>query len=294
MLFPRHHSEKCVVPNSHQTQALSGTGVRDLHSGVREECLVTRTNTLVTETRVENTFAGAGESSTSERPLKIQKIELPHKSNNLILPASGKEVIRKLVKVDSHFSKKENRVSPVREINCSLINNNRKASNIVSQIHSPSFPNQIIFTNSNDATKPKLTNFKTSAKLVPSSVVKETDGLTEASPTDVGSSVPKVLCVGKGVTIIEVKVPALTPCHTATSSNNSGNLMASGAGNRVSVPSRPVVRKQVCSPPGRVYRIGMGDSAAGSVGAGNLYRAVQVGTVIKLVPLCNNSPSITN
>jgi hypothetical protein len=292
MLFPGHHSEKCVVPNSPQSQAVSGTGVRDLHSGVKEECLDTHTNTLVTEMRVENTFAAAGESSTSERPLKIQKIELPHKSNNLILPASGKEVIRKLVKVDSLFPKKENHVSRVREMNCSSIDDSRKASNTVLQVHSPSFPNQINFTNLNDAAKPKLTHFKTSAKLVPSSHVKETGGLNEASPTNVSSSVPKVRCVGKGVTVIEVKVPALIPCRTVPS-NNSGNLMASGAGSNVLVPSRPVVRKQVCSPPGYVYRIGTGGSAAGTVGAGNIYRAVQVGTVIKLVPLCNNSLSIT-
>jgi hypothetical protein len=292
MLFPGHHSEKCVVPKCHQSQAVSGTGVRDLHRGVEEECLDTHKNTSVTEMRVENTFSGSGESSTSERPLKIQKIELPHKSNNFILPASGKEVIQKLVKVNLLFSKKENHVSRVKEMNSSFIGNSRKASNTVSQVHSPSFPNQINFANSNDAAKPKLTHFKTSAKLVPCSRVKETDGLNEASPTDVGSSVPKVLCVGKGVTIIEVKVPALTPCHTVPS-NNSGNLMASGAGSNVSVPSRPVVRKQVCCPPGYAYRIGTGGSAAGTVGAGNVYRAVQVGTVIKLVPLCNNSLSIT-
>jgi hypothetical protein len=122
--------------------------------------------------------------------------------------------------------------------------------------------------------------------------MKENDGLTEASSTDVGSSVPKVLRVGKGVTIIEVKVPTLTPCHTVAS-NNSGNSMASGAGNNVLVPSQPVLPKQVFFPSGYVYKIGTGGSAAGSVGGGKIYQAVQVGTVIKLVPLCNNSLSIT-
>lgn len=288
-LFPRHHSETCVVPKNHQTQAVSGTGVRDLHSGVKEECLDSHTNTVVTEIKNENTFAGVEDLSTLERPLKIQKIELLHKSKNLFSPASGKEVIQKLVKVDSLLSKKENHVSPMREMNCSFIDNNRNASNTVSQRHSPSFPNQINFTNSKDASTPKLPRFQTSAQPVLSSHVTEIDGSTEASSTDVGSSVPKVLCIGKGVTITEVKLPALTQCHTVTR-NNSGNLMASGAGNNVLPPSQPVVPKQVCSPSGYIYKIGMVGSAAG---AGNIYQAIQVGTVIKLVPLCNNSLSIT-
>lgn len=285
MLFPRHDSEKCVVPKSHQTQAVSGTGVSDLHSGVKEECLDTHTNTLVVEMKNENMFTGAEESGSLERPLKMQKIELFHKSKNLVLPVSGNEVVRKLAKVDSLLSKKENHVSPTREMNCSFIDNSRKASNAVSQIHSPSVPDQINFTNPNDATTPKLPHLKTSAQPVPSFHVKETS-------TDVGSSVPKVLYIGKGVTVIEVKLPALTPCHTVPS-NNSGNLMASGAGNNVLVPSHPVVPKQVSFPSGHVYKIGMGSSAGGSVGGGNIYQAVQVGTVIKLVPLCNNSLSIT-
>jgi hypothetical protein len=180
----------------------------------------------------------------------------------------------------------------MREMNCSFIDNSRKASNTVSQVHSPSVPNQINFTNPNDATTPKLPHFKTSAQPVPSSHVKETDGLTEASSTDVGSSVPKVLCIGKGVTVIEVKLPALPPCHTVPS-NNSRNFVASGAGNNVLLPSQPIVPKQVSFPSGHVYKIGTGSSAAGSVGGGNIYQAVQVGTVIKLVPLCNNSLSIT-
>jgi len=292
MLFPRHHSENCVVPKSHQTQAESGTGVRDLHSGMKEECLATCTNTVVIEMKNENTFAGAEESSTLERPLKIQKTELLHESKNLILPASGREVVRKLVKVDSLLSKKENHVSPMREMNCSFIDNNRKASNSVSLICSPSVSNQIGFTNSNDATTPKLPHFETSAQPVSSSHAKETDGLTEASSTDVGSSLPKVFCIGKGVTVIKVKLPALTPCRTVPS-NNSRNLMASGAGKSVPVPSRPVIPKQVFSPSGYIYKFGTGDSAAGSAGGGNVYQAVQVGTVIKLVPLCNNSLSIT-
>jgi hypothetical protein len=246
---------------------------------------------VVTEMKNENTFARAEESTTLERPLKIQKIELLSKSKNLILPVSGNKVLRKLVKVNSLLSKKENHVSPMREMNCSFIDNSRKASNTVSQIHSPSVPNQINFTNSNDATTPKVPHLKTSAQPVPPRHVNETDGLTEASSTDVGRSVPKVLCVGKGVTIIEVKLPALTQCHTVPS-NNSGNLMAIGAGNSVVVPSRPLVPKQVCSPSGYVYKIGRGGSAAGSVGGGNIYQAVQVGTVVKLVPLCNNSLSI--
>lgn len=292
MLFPRHHSENCVVPKSRQTQAVSGTGVSDLHSGVKEECLATHTNTVVIKMKNENTFAGAEESSTSERPLKIQKMELLHKSKNLILPVSGKEVVRKLVKVDSLLSKKENHVSPMREMNCSFIDNDRKASNTVSLIQSPSVSNQIGFTNSNDATSPKLPHFKTSAHPVSSSSAKETDGLTEATSTDVGSSVPKVFCIGKGVSVIEVKLPALTPCHTVLS-NNSKNLMVSGGVKSVPVPSQPVVPKQVFSPSGYVYRFGTGDSAVGSVGGGNIYQAIQVGTVIKLVPLCNNSLSIT-
>lgn len=291
-LFPRHHSEKCVVPKSHQPQAVSGTGVRDLQNGVKEECLDTHTNTVVTEMENENTFAGAEESSTSERPLKIQKVELLDKSKNLILPFSGNIVIRKLVKVDSHLSKKEDRTSPMREVSCSVIDNNRKASNTVSRIYSPSVPNQINFTNLNDATIAKPSHFRTSAQPVPSSDAKEIDGLTKASSTDVGSSVPKVVCIGKRVRIIGVKLPALTPCHTVPS-NNSGNLMANGAGNNVVVPSRPVIPKQICFPSGYVYKIGKGSSAAGSVGGGNIYQAVKVGTVIKLVPLCNNSLSIT-
>jgi hypothetical protein len=293
MLFPKYHSEKCVVPKSHQTQAVSGTGVRDLHIAVKEEGLDTHRSTVVIEMKNENTFAGSEESSMLERPLKVQKIELLNKrNNNLISPASGKEVTRKLVKVDSLLSKKENHLSPMREMNCSFVDDNRKASNTVLQIHSPSVPNQINFTNSNDATTPQQPHFKTPARPVPSSHVKETDGLTEASSTDVGKSVPKVLCVGKGVTIIEVKLPPLTQCHTVPS-NNYGNLMASGAGNNVLVPSQPVVPKQGCSPSSYVYKIGTGGSAEGSVGGGNIYRAVQVGTVIKLVPLCNNSLSIT-
>lgn len=294
MLFPSHHLGNCVVPKGHQTQSVSGTGVSDLHSGVKvkEECLGTQTNAVVVEMKNENTFAGAEGSSTLERPLKIRKMDLFHKSKNLILPVSGKEVARKLVKVEPLLSKKENHISPMREMNCSFIDNNMKASNTVSQIHSPSVSNQISFTNSSDASTPKLPHFKTSAQPVPSSHVKETDALTEASSTGVGSSVPKVLCIGKGVTVIKVKLPALTPCHTVPS-NNSGNLMAIGAGNGVLVPSQTVVPKQVCTPSGYVYKIGTGNSAVGLVGGGNIYQAVQVGTVIKLVPLCNNSLSIT-
>jgi len=291
-LFPRHHSENCVIPKSHQTLAASGTGVGDLHGGVKEDCLATDTNTVVIKMKNENKFAGAEESSTLERPLKIQKMELLHKSKNLILPTSGKKVVRKLVKVDSLLSKKENHGSPTREMNRSFIDSNRKVSNTVSLIPSPSVSNQISFTNSNDATTPILPHFKISAQPVSSFHVKETDGLTEASSTDVGNSVPKVFCVGKGVTVIEVKLPALTPCHTVPS-NNSRNLTASGAGTSALVPSRPVVPKQVFSPSGCVYKFGTGDSAAGSAGVGNIYRAVQVGTAIKLVPLCNKSLSIT-
>ena len=283
MLFPRHHSETCILPKSQQVQAVSGTGVRDLHSGVKEECLDIHTNTV----KNGNRLAGADELSTLERPLKIQKIELPHKSNNLNLPSSGKEVIQKLEKVHSLLSKKENHVSPMREMNCYFIDNNRQPSNTVSHIHSPSVANQIDFTNSNDANTPKLPHFKTSTQPVPSSHAKETDGLMEVPSTHVGSSVPKVLCIGKGVTIIEMKLPALTQCQTVPS-NNSGSLMASGADNRVLVPSQPV-----CSPSGYIYKIGTGGSAAVSVGGGNIYKAVQVGTVIQLVPLCNNSLSST-
>lgn len=203
------------------------------------------------------------------------------------------KVIRKLVKVESHLSKKQNSVVlPMREMNCSLINNNSKAPNPISQIQSALIADQINYAKSNDATTPKLPHFKISAQHVQSSYVEETDGFSEASRTDVGSSVPKVLCVGKGVTIIEMNLPALTQCLTVPS-NNSGNVTASAVGNSVLVPSQPVAPKQVCSPSGYVYQIGTGGSASGSVPGGNVYRAVQVGTVIQLVPLCNNSLSLT-
>jgi hypothetical protein len=282
-LFPRHNSEKCVVPKGNQAQAVSGTEVRDFPSRVKEECLDTHTNTLVIDMKNENKNAGMEGSRTLDKPLEAKKIKLLHTSNNLILPASGKKLIT-LVKVHSLPSKKENHISPMREANCSFIDNNRKASNTVSQIHSPSITSQIDFTNLNDATTQKLPHFKPSAQPVPTSHVKETDGLT-----DVGSSVPKLLCIRKGVTVIDMKLPALTQWRTVPS-NNSGNLMAGGAGNKVFVPAQPVVTKQVCS--GFVYKIGTGGSAAGSASAGKIYQAVQVGTVIQLVPLCNKSLSL--
>jgi hypothetical protein len=284
-LFPRHHSEECVVPKGHQTQAVSGTEVRHVPSWVKEKSLDTDTNTVVIDMKNENTNTGMEGSSTLERPLQVKKIKLIRTSSNLILPTSGKKLMT-LVKVHSLPSKKENHITPTRETNCSFIDGNGKASNTVPQIHSPSITSQIDFTNLNDATTQKLPHLRPSAQPAPTSHVKETNGLT-----DVGSSVPKVLCMRKGVTVIDMRSPALTQCRTVPS-NGSGNLMAGGAGNKLFVPARPVVPKQVCSPSGYVYKIGKGGGTAGLASGGKIYQAVQVGTVIQLVPLCNNSLSL--
>lgn len=294
-LFPRHHSETCVVPASHQAQMISGTRDRDLLSEVKEECFDSHTSTVFMEVKNESMFAGTKESNTSERPLKVQKIGLLHKSNSLNFPVTGTEVkvIRKLVKVESPLSKKENRVVlPVREVTCSVVNNNSKASIPVPQIQLPFIANQINFANLDDATTSRLPHFKISPQPVQSSHVKETDGLNEASSTHVSSSVSKALCIGKGMTIIEMKLPTLTQCHTVPS-NNSGNVPASGVCNSLVVPSQPVVPKKVISPSGYIYQIGTGGSASGAIPGGNVYQVVEVGTVIQLVPLCNNALSLT-
>jgi hypothetical protein len=288
-LFPRHHSETCLVPMSHHARAESFTGDADIHSGVKEGGLDSHMNTAFTEVKGEDTIVGMKGPSSLERPLKIQKTGLLHKSNNLNFPVSGKKVkvIRKLVKVGSLLSKKENHVLPMGEMNCSVIDNSIRASNAVSQVQSPLIINQTSF-----ATTPERPHFNISAQPVQSSHVEEPDGLHETSSTDVGSSVPKALCIGKGVTVIEMKLPGLTQYHTIPS-DNSVNVMVSRVDNSIWVPSQLVLPKQACPPVGYVYQIGTGGNTSGSVPDGNIYQAVQVGSVVQLVPLCNNSVSLT-
>jgi hypothetical protein len=299
---------------NHQPQPMLGISGIDLDINVTEECLDSHTNGV--STKLENTdiFAATEESDTSEAPLKVLKMEgLIQKSNILNLPGSGKELkmTRKLVKVASLetqlLSKEKEQIVPSsREVNCLIIHDMNRVSNPVAEvkpltqsIQSTSVQNMrdsAVWNGASfiDTTEPKLLHMKPlSQNIQSSSHMKESDGslhsFKEVSSTNAGSIVPKVLHVKKGMKVIEFQLPVLTQCHTVPN-NQSKIVMPNGVGNIVLVPSLPVFPKQVGTSSGSVQQIGAGGSASGMVG--KMYQAFQVGSVIQLVPMCNNSVSL--
>jgi hypothetical protein len=313
-LFPRHHSDSCIVEMSEQPQLVSGVSDTDLHVGVKEECLNSSTNGVSAEMQNTEVFRTEKESNT----LKIQKMGgLLHKSNILNLQGSGRElkVIRKFVKLAPLevplFTKKENQVVLTsRDVDCSIIHDMNRSSNDDSgvkpstqSIHSPSVSNRADSAVLNEApfvdtTMPKPLNLKPfSQSIQSSSHIKLADGVLHSlnegsgSTMNVSNIVPKVKHVKKGSTIIELKVPALTQCHILPN-NNSGIVIAGKNGDSMLVPSLPIVPKQTGNPASPVEQIDAGGSAAGTPPVAKLYRAIHVGSVVQLVPLCNNSMSL--
>jgi hypothetical protein len=110
--------------------------------------------------------------------------------------------------------------------------------------------------------------------------------MNEASATNVGSIVPKVLHVKRGTTVSELKLPALTQCNILPN-NNSGNVTANRIGDGMLVPSL-LVPEQI----GNLASIDESGSAAGTSPVPELYKAVRIGSVVQLVPLCNNYVSL--
>lgn len=307
-LFPRHHSDSCIIEMSQQPQLVSGISDTDFHIGVREDHLDSHINGVPAETKNTNFSQAAEESNT----LKTQKIGgLLHKSNILNLPVSRKElkVTRKLVRVAPLeaplFSKKEYQVVLTsRDMNCSIVHDmngyssdNAGVKPSSQSIQSPSVSNMADSPVLNEAafidtTVPKPLHLNPFLKYIQSSShMKLAHGvlhtLNEASATNVGSIIPKVLHVKKGTTVTELKFPALTQCHILPN-NNSGNVMANRIGDSMLVPSLPVVPEQTSN----LASPDADGSAAGTLPVAELYEAIHIGSVVQLVPLCNNSVSL--
>jgi hypothetical protein len=301
--LPRHHSDSCILGMSQQPQLVSGNCDTDLHSGVREDRSVSRTNEVSTNVMKRNILQAANIPDK----LKTEKVRGSlHKSNILKLPFSGKEfrMSQKLVKVAPFevppFPPKKYQVALTsRDPDCSSICNLNTSSNDDAgaksnsqSTESPSVSNMAVPAVSNEGpfigtTVAKPLHLKPLLQCIPSSShMKVTDGdlhnLDEVSAMNVGSNVPKVLFVKKGTILTELKLPALTQCHVLPN-NNSGVLISNGIGDSMSVPTLPIVPEQT--------RNSAGSNAAGTLPVAKLYQAVQIGSVLHLVPLCNNSLS---
>jgi hypothetical protein len=287
-LFPRHHSNSCII-------------------GMREDCLVSHIKGVPAGAKNTEFFRAAKESNM----LKTQKMGgLLHKSNILNLPVSGKEmkVTRKLVRVApleaQLFPKKEYQVVLAsRDMDCSVVHDmngsssdNARVKPSSQSIQSPSVSNMADSPVLNEApfidtTVPKPLHLNPFLQYIRSSShMKLSHGvlhtMNEASATDVGSIVPKVLHVKKGTTVTELKLPALTQCHVLPN-NNSGNVRPNRIGDIMLVPSLPIVPEQTS----KLVSHDAGGSAAGTLPGAELYEAVRVESVLHLLPLCNNSVS---
>jgi hypothetical protein len=254
-----------------------------------------------------------GESDTLERPLKAHRVEgLYEKSDILNVPCLGKEMkmTRKLVKVGplgmQLLSKSKKQTVPSsRDKDCSVVYDMNRASNAIAKVNpvtqsiqSPSVSDKndstiLIEAAFIDSNMSKPLHLKPVPQSVQSSHVKETGGvlhsLNEASSTNVGDIIPEK----KGTTVIEFKFPVLAQCHTVPS-NHTRIVMGDRVGSNVFLPSLPIVPKQVGTPSGPVQETGTSNSAAGVMPVGKLYQAIQVGSVVQLVPLCNNSVLLIN
>lgn len=298
-LFPRHHSESCIVGTGYQPQPEPGIRDTNLDISVNEECLDSHMN---------------GESDTLEGTLKAQKVAgLLQKSNVLNVPCSGKEMkmTRKLVKVGplgmQLLSKEKKLTVPSsRDKDCSVVYNMNRASNAVAEVNpvTQSIPSPSVSNKSDsaiwngapfiDRNLSKLFHLKPLPQSIQSSShVKETDGvqhsLNEAPSAYVGNVIPEK----KGTIVIEFNFPVLAQCHTVPS-NHTRIVMADRVGSSIFVPSLPIVPEQVSTPSSPVQQTGASSSAVGMTPVGKLYQAIQVGSVVQLVPLCNNSVSLIN
>jgi hypothetical protein len=92
---------------------------------------------------------------------------------------------------------------------------------------------------------------------------------------NVRSIVPEGSHMKEGTTVTELELPAHTP------NNNSGILIASRIGDSTSASTLPIVPEQISDPA----------SAAGTLPVAKLYQAVRIGSVMHLIPVCNNSMS---
>lgn len=288
-LFPRHLSDSCNI-------------------GVREDFWGSHSNGVPAETKNTNFFQAAKESDT----LKTQKMGgLLHKSNILNLPVSGKELkmTQKLVRVapleEPLFTKRECQVVlSSRDMDCSIVHdlNGSSSDNAgmkpsSQSIQSPSVSNMADSPVLNEApfidtTMAKPLHLNTFLQYIQSSShIKLAHGvvhtMNEASVTNVGGIVPRVLQVKQGTTVTELKLPALTQCHILPN-NKSRNVTANRIGGSMLVPSLPVVPEQT----NNLVSPDAGGIAAGTLPVAELYEAVCIGNVVQLVPLCNSSVSL--
>jgi hypothetical protein len=314
-LFPRHHSESCIVGTDHQLQSVPGIIDTNLHIGVNEGHLDGHMSGVSVQLENTNIFAATKESDTLEEPLTAPNVSgLLQESNILNMPCSGKEMkmTRKLVKLGplgmKLLSKEREQIVPSsRDKDCAVIYNMNTASSadaevkpVTQGIQSPLVSSKSDLTVLNEASFIDSSTMAELFRLKPlpqsiqySSHMKETGGilhsLNEASSINAGNIIPEK----KGTAVIELKFPVLAQSHTVPS-NHTGVVMADGVGKSVFVPSLPIVPEKVDIALCPVQQTGASNSAADMIPVGKLYQAIQVGSVVQLVPLCNNSISLIN
>ncbi|XP_069675211.1 transcription factor E2F8-like isoform X2 [Periplaneta americana] len=247
-LFPRHHSESCIVGTSCQSQ-----------SNTKEPATGTDQNMSVKKEHMEETTkTGEPHCEPAEKQpktIEVSRSLQSHKKNTVLnIQGLGKEmkVTRKLVKVTPLQFKPQATISHVNDLKPLLPS-------------VESFSKNMAFQNTN--TKSKLLQLVPSVQSTHS--VKPEQASNVVLPTNIGS-VPKVFYVKKGMNVIELKFPVIGQYHVLANNHANGVGLApsNSVPKQVSIISSNVAGMEFC-------------------------QAVQVGSVMQLVPLCNNSVSLT-